>query len=245
MGASPGRRPSTGAAARVLILTESVFSMDGDQAPLRELVELKERYGAWLLVDEAHATGLYGARRRGLGEALGVSERIEIQMGTLGKAIGAAGGYIAGSRVLIDFLINKARPFIFSTAPPPAVAAAAAAGIRLIASAEGARRLEQLWQRADELPAAWRTPAAPRAIIPIHVGAEARAVEVAARLRELGVFVPAIRYPTVARGRARLRLSLTAAHSAADLAELGRAFTVLGLGGEAGGSEQEEGACTP
>ena len=112
----------------MLVVTESVFSMDGDHAPLREMVGLKEQYGAWLMVDEAHATGLYGAHRRGLAEELGVSDRIEIQMGTLGKALGASGGYICGSRALIDYLINRARTFIFSTAPVPAAAAAATAG---------------------------------------------------------------------------------------------------------------------
>ena len=104
-----GRRPS-----QILIVTESIFSMDGDAAPLREIVVLKEKYGAWLMVDEAHATGLYGPNRRGLADELGVSNRIEIQMGTLGKALGASGGFICGSRSLVDFLINRARSFIFS-----------------------------------------------------------------------------------------------------------------------------------
>lgn len=112
---------------RTLIVTESIFSMDGDQAPLRELVALKEKFGAWLMVDDAHATGLYGKSRRGLPEELDVSQNVEIQMGTLGKAFGAAGGYICGSRPLIDFLVNRSRSFIFSTAPVPAAAAAAAA----------------------------------------------------------------------------------------------------------------------
>src|SRR6266536_4813527 len=107
--------------------------MDGDFTPLREIVALKEKHGAWLMVDEAHATGLYGASRRGLAEECGVSEQIEIQMGTLGKALGASGGYICGSRGLIDLLINRARSFIFSTAPIPAASAAAGAGIRLVA----------------------------------------------------------------------------------------------------------------
>ena len=106
--------------SRVLVVTESVFSMDGDQAPLREIVELKSKYGAWLMVDEAHATGLYGQKRRGLAEESGVQEQIEIQMGTLGKALGAAGGYICGSRLLVEYLINRARSLIFSTAPVPA-----------------------------------------------------------------------------------------------------------------------------
>src|SRR5450432_3509115 len=130
---------------RVLIVTESIFSMDGDAAPLREIVVLKKKYGAWLMVDEAHATGIYGKNRRGLAEDLGVSDRIEIQMGTLGKALGASGGYICGSRVLVDFLVNRARSFIFSTAPVPAAAATATAGIQLSQSPEGEERRNQLW----------------------------------------------------------------------------------------------------
>src|SRR5277367_178003 len=124
----------------VLIVTESIFSMDGDAAPLRELVALKEKYGAWLMVDEAHATGLYGKNRRGFAEELGVSNQIEIQMGTLGKALGASGCYICGSRSLIDFLVNRARSFIFSTAPVPAAAAAATAAIQFVRSKSGDAR---------------------------------------------------------------------------------------------------------
>ncbi|HWI58416.1 MAG TPA: 8-amino-7-oxononanoate synthase [Bacillota bacterium] len=208
--------------SRTLIVTESVFSMDGDQAPLRELVELKDHYGAWLMVDEAHATGLFGAHGRGLAEELGVSERLEIQMGTLGKALGAAGGYVCGSRPLVDFLVNRARSFIFSTAPVPAAAAAATAGIRLAQSAEGEQRRARLWQLlAQLLPHLTAQPGRPKsAILPLVIGDETQAVQAAACLREHHIFIPAIRYPTVARGAARLRLTLTAAHSSADLEEL-------------------------
>jgi 8-amino-7-oxononanoate synthase len=251
-----------GAKAQVLVVTESVFSMAGDQAPLPELVELKDRYGAWLMVDEAHATGLYGAQRRGLAEALGLSERIEIQMGTLGKALGAAGGFIAGSRALIDYLVNRARSFIFSTAPAPAAAAAASAGVRFVQSEAGAARCAHLWERVRQGRAGLQ-PAQPEApsetggcggkgtfakslavrdrleafptfsaILPVIVGDEARAVAVAARLREEGLFIPAIRYPTVARGQARLRVTLTAAHTEREVNELLDALRKIRPSGE-------------
>ena len=141
---SSGKMPEA-RSRRILIVTESVFSMDGDLAPLREIVELKDKYGAWLMLDEAHATGLFGEHRRGLAEACELASRVEIQMGTLGKALGAAGGYICGSRPLIDTLINRTRSFIFSTAPVPAAAAAATAAIRLVQSAEGEGRRARLW----------------------------------------------------------------------------------------------------
>jgi 8-amino-7-oxononanoate synthase len=207
---------------RTLIVTESVFSMDGDAAPLREIVALKEKYGAWLMVDEAHATGLYGKNRRGLAEASGVSGRIEVQMGTLGKAVGASGGYICGSRPLIDFLVNRARSFVFSTAPVPAAAAAATAGILFIQSSAGETRRKLLWARVKELKSAIgnRQSEIPGAIIPVLIGDEARAVAASAALRERGIFVPAIRYPTVARGQARLRVTLTATHTPDDISQL-------------------------
>jgi 8-amino-7-oxononanoate synthase len=206
----------------ILIVTESIFSMDGDAAPLREIVELKKNYGAWLMVDEAHATGLYGKNRRGLAEELRVSDQIEIQMGTLGKALGASGGYICGSRVLIDFLVNRARSFIFSTAPVPAVAAAAIAGIRLIQSHEGKTRQDLLWQLVKQF-----SSKSASAIVPIIVGDETKAVEIASKLREQNIFIPAIRYPTVARGQARLRVTLTAAHTKDDVTQLTRALKNL------------------
>jgi len=226
--APASRRP------RTLIVTESVFSMDGDHAPLREIVELKDKYGAWLMVDEAHATGVYGANRRGLAEALGVGHRIEVQMGTLGKALGASGGYLCGSLALVDYLINRARTFIFSTAPVPAAAAAAVAGLRLVQSLDGAQRCARLWQRIAELRSGLSAQetakqSAPGAIIPLLIGDETKAVEAAAALRSRDIFIPAIRYPTVARGSARLRLTLTAAHSSLDVAQLLTALKALNL----------------
>jgi 7-keto-8-aminopelargonate synthetase-like enzyme len=196
--------------------------MDGDHAPLAEVVQLKEKYGAWLMVDEAHATGLYGLNRRGLAEQSGVADRIEVQMGTLGKAIGSAGGYICGSRSLIEYLVNRARSFIFSTAPVPAATAAGTAAIQFIRSDEGARRCATLWQRVSELRSKTRTqiskPAS--AIIPIILGDEALAMDSAVALRAKGIFVPAIRYPTVARGQARLRVTVTAAHNSEEVQTL-------------------------
>ena len=223
------------AEAHVLVVTDSVFSMDGDHAPLREIVALKEQYGAWLMVDEAHATGLYGANRRGLAEELGVSDRIEVKMGTLGKALGAAGGYICGSRALIDYLINRARTLVFSTAPVPAAAAAATAGVRFVQSSAGEDRRRKLWQNVSVLSAAINHQLAPlstarSAIIPLMLGAESKAVEAASALRVRGILIPAIRYPTVARGQARLRLTLSAAHTDADLAQLLVALKSTGIG---------------
>ncbi len=187
------------------------------------------------MVDEAHATGLYGEKRRGLAEEFGVAGRIEIQMGTLGKALGAAGGYICGSRALIDYLVNRARSFIFSTAPVPAAAAAATAAIHFIQSEEGQARRNQLWARVDQVKnglvaAAYLLPPVRSAIVPLMMGDEGRAVEAAATLREHGVFIPAIRYPTVARGQARLRLTVSAAHAAADVSQLVTALSRLKRG---------------
>jgi 7-keto-8-aminopelargonate synthetase-like enzyme len=201
--------------------------MDGDQAPLREMVALKEKFGAWLMVDEAHATGLYGKSRRGLAEENDVASLIEIQMGTLGKAFGAAGGYICGSRSLIDFLVNRARPFIFSTAPAPAMAAAAAAGVRFVQSADGETRRNQLWANVTQISR--HIDSKGSAIIPIVVGDEAKAVQMAAALREQGIFVPAVRFPTVALGQARLRLTVSAAHTREDLDQLLAALRAVNL----------------
>ncbi len=213
----------------VLIVTESIFSMDGDAAPLREIVSLKEKYGAWLMVDEAHATGIFGQNGRGLADALGISERIEIQMGTLGKALGASGGYICGSRWLVDFLTNRARSFIFSTAPVPAAAAAVMAGIKLVQSNEGETRRKILFARVTELNSKLKIKSSKLcgAIIPLILGDENKAVAAATKLRGQNIFVPAIRFPTVARGAARLRVTLTAAHSEADVAELVAALAQL------------------
>jgi 8-amino-7-oxononanoate synthase len=230
--ARKSERGTRGESVSILVLTESVFSMDGDHAPLREIVALKEKHGAWLMVDEAHATGLYGDNRRGLAEALGVSDQVEIQMGTLGKALGASGGYICGARALVDLLVNRARSFIFSTAPVPAAAAAAAAGIQIARSEEGKKLNDAAWNAAHRLDqVAEEVGVAVRArdslIKPLIIGDETRAVAIASDLRESGFFVPAIRYPTVARQAARLRITLTAAHSHNDLRALVTALSEI------------------
>jgi 8-amino-7-oxononanoate synthase len=211
--------------SQILVVTESIFSMDGDAASLREIVALKEKYGAWLMVDEAHATGLYGRNRRGLAEELGVSDRIEIQMGTLGKALAASGGYICGSRALVDFLVNRARSFIFSTAPVPAAAAAAKAAVQFVQSKSGEVRRDLLWQHVKQFNSKFKS-----AIIPIVISDENKAVEAAAKLHAQNIFIPAIRYPTVARGQARLRVTLTAAHTTEDVSRLIRALKTLDTG---------------
>jgi len=207
---------------RILVVAESVYSMDGDVAPLREIVELKDRHGAWLFLDEAHGVGVLGAGGRGLAEASGVEGRIEVQMGTLGKALGAHGAYITGHRLLRDFLINRARSFIYSTAPPAPVAAAAAKAVEILGGTEGASLLESLWKNIRSLGAALEMPASPSAIVPVIVGAESAAVAASENLLASGFLVPAIRYPTVAKGAARLRVTLSAAHTAEDVASLAK-----------------------
>jgi 8-amino-7-oxononanoate synthase len=209
--------------AKVMILTESIFSMDGDLVPLREIVELKERFGAILFLDEAHAVGVRGKGAQGLTGELGLSDRVEIQMGTLGKALGVSGGYIAGSRVLIDYLINCARSFVFSTAPSPAIAASCRASLRIVQSEEGDRLRAKLRENLTLLAAELKLPEIPQsAIVPLILGSEERALSEAARLLEAGFFVPAIRYPTVPRNTARLRITLSSAHEPEQIRALAR-----------------------
>ena len=216
-------------AARVLVVVESIYSMDGDAATLAEIVAGKHAAGAWLMVDEAHALGVIGRGGRGLVEQQGLAAEVEVQMGTFSKALGASGGYVCGSRALVDLLVNRARSFIFSTAPPPALAAAIAAGIDLLDSAEGDLLRQRLWANirllAEALPEKIANPQS--AILPWIVGEEARALELAEALRSRGFLAPAIRYPTVARGQARLRFTASAAHEAKEIAALKIALAEL------------------
>jgi 8-amino-7-oxononanoate synthase len=215
---------------RMLIATDGVFSMDGDLAPLGGLADLAEQAGAMLLVDEAHGTGVFGPGGRGAAAACGVADRVDARVGTLSKALGSLGGFVAGSTRLVDWLTNHARPLIYSTALPPAAAAAARAALE-IARAEPWRRERVLAlgrTLATTLAAAgFRVGPSAGSIVPVILGDPERTVATAARLRQRGFFVPAIRPPTVPAGTSRLRLSLSAAHRDADIAAVVEALREL------------------
>ena len=211
--------------ARVVVVTESVFSMDGDWALLGEIVELKRRYGALLLLDEAHAVGVIGAHGRGLADQLGLAASVDIHMGTLSKALGVSGGYVCGGRRLIELLVNRARSFIYSTAPSPAVAAAGCAAVEWMLSAAGEKRRQALRQNlaqfAAEMPPLFSGERKVQsAIVPVIVGKAEAALEAAQLLADKGFLVPAIRYPTVARDAARLRVTLSARHTPRQISGL-------------------------
>lgn len=209
-----------------LIATESVFSMDGDLAKLSELAELAMEFDALLYVDEAHATGVFGENGAGLCESLrhhAVFPRL-IQMGTLGKALGCFGAYIAASKEIIDFLINFSRPFIYTTALPPALAEAASAALEMVRTQAQLRR--ELWQRIElfrrlmqklfpKLTSSIESP-----IIPIIIGEAEQTLDLSQRLKEAGFWISAIRPPTVAEGSSRLRITLMATHHEEDLENL-------------------------
>lgn len=213
----------SGGFRRRLIVTDSLFSMDGDVAPLVELCELAERFNAMTLVDEAHATGVFGARGRGLCEQMGVEERVSVRVGTLSKALGASGGFVVGDSSLIEWLANRARPYVFSTAPPEPFCAAALAALAVVRD-EPWRR-ERLLERSrwlrDQLAAlGWQTAEGKSQIIPLVIGSPDRTMASAARLREAGFWVPGIRPPTVPDGESLLRISLTVDHTDEMLAGL-------------------------
>jgi 8-amino-7-oxononanoate synthase len=212
---------------RRLIITDSLFSMDGDLAPLGEIAGLAGRYGAWLMVDEAHATGVLGAGGRGGAELCGVEARVDISIGTLSKALGGSGGFVAGNAALIDCLRNRARSFIYTTAPPPAACAAAIAALRIVE--------EQPETRADLLRRAHRlrrglaalgadTMRSGYQIIPVIAGEADAAVRLSRELFGRKIFAPAIRPPTVPKGTSRLRLAVMATHTDEDIESLLEAF---------------------
>jgi 8-amino-7-oxononanoate synthase len=204
--------------ARILVATESVFSMDGDLCPLREIVETVENHDALLMLDEAHGFGVLGDSGMGLAEREGLQKRVTFQMGTLSKAAGLSGGYVAASREWIDLLTNRARSFIYSTAPPPALAHAALASLELIRSEEG-RKLRIKLQENISLIRKSPTP-----ILPVILGSNEAALAASAALADAGFLVPAIRFPTVPRGTARLRISVSAAHPAEAVSALAAAL---------------------
>ncbi len=219
------------AGRRRLIVTDSLFSMDGDFAPLVEIVELAQRYQAMLMIDEAHATGVFGDEGRGLAEHLGVHESIDIHVGTLSKALGSVGGFVAGSSALIELLVNRARSYIFSTATPAATCAAATAALDVVSVDRAGR--ERLVQKAAHVRQAlvsqgWDLGGSTSQIIPLVIGAEATTLEFARRLHAQGLWVSAIRPPSVAPGQSRLRICVSAAHTDAMLTQLVAGLAQLG-----------------
>jgi len=205
---------------RCLLVTDSLFSMDGDLAPLRRLVALKKTYDAQLLIDEAHASGVLGPHGRGAAELLDVEDDVDAAVGTLSKAFGALGGFVVGPEELIETIRNTARPFIYTTAPPPAVCAAAIRALEIIRDQPHRRQhLLELAERlrADLQAAGLSTGESVSQIVPVVIGEARRALRISTGLLEAGFFVPAIRPPTVRRGSSRLRVSLCATHEGQDL----------------------------
>ena len=213
---------------RKIIVTDSVFSMDGNQAPLLELCELAEEFGAILVIDEAHGTGVWGESGRGLAEACGLEDRVTVRIGTLSKAVGTLGGFVTGSSTLIDWLWNRVRTQIYSTALPPSMCAAACAALDIIQQEPERRRA--LFQRSDFLRnelsqrADVTVPPSAGPIIPVLLGDPDRMMRIASGLKEAGFLVGAIRPPTVPEGTSRLRVSVTYAHEQGDLERFLKAF---------------------
>lgn len=216
---------------RRLLVTDGVFSMDGDIAPLPALVEVAERYDAILMVDDAHSSGVLGSHGRGTVDHFGLHGRVPIQIGTLSKALGSMGGYAAGDRVLADYLLNRARPFVFSTGHPPAVAAACIAALDLLE--RDSLLVDRLWENTRHFQGALRAmgydlgrTATP--ITPVILGEEERSVAFSNALYQRGVYAPSIAYPIVPRGTARLRVMLSAMHERDHLDRALEAFQQVG-----------------
>jgi len=221
--ARPGRRQ--------LLITDGVFSMDGDIAPLPALVEVAEKHGAIMMIDDAHASGVLGRGGAGTVDHFGLHGRVDVQVGTLSKAIGVLGGFIAGPGHLIEWLRSRGRPYLFSTSAPPAVVAACMAALDIIR--DEPERLERLWSNTRSFKAGLQdlgfdTGMSETPITPVITRDEERAQELARQLFQQGVFTPAIVYPTVARGQARVRTIVTAEHSEEDLREALEAFGSVG-----------------
>lgn len=215
-----------------IVVTDSVFSMDGDLAPLPALLALCERHGAWLVVDDAHGFGVLGANGRGALEHFGLRSPNLVYVGTLGKAAGVGGAFVAAHASVVELILQRARPYIYTTAAPPALAHALLASLAIIAGDEGRERRAALQARIAQLDGAlqlsrWQRPASDTAIQPVIIGANDEALAVAARLHEQGLWVPAIRPPTVAPGTSRLRVTLCATHTEDDVAQLAAALNQL------------------
>ncbi len=218
---------------RALLVTDAVFSMDGDIAPMKELADVAEEFDLIFMVDDAHASGVLGRAGRGSVDHFGLHGRVDIQMGTLSKALGTMGGYIAGSKKLIEFLIQKARPWLLSTAHPPAVVAAAIAAIEILESPEGEQLVRKLWENARYFKSelnklGFNTGASETPITPVIVGSSHNAKKLAKRLFEEGVFAQEIVFPMVARDKARVRTIVTAMHTKEDLDFALNAFKKVG-----------------
>ncbi|MDF2671066.1 MAG: putative 8-amino-7-oxononanoate synthase/2-amino-3-ketobutyrate coenzyme ligase [Paenibacillus sp.] len=212
-------RDSNGFEKRVVV-TDGVFSMDGDIAPLPAIVELAEKYDAIVYVDDAHASGVLGKNGKGSTDHFGLNGRVHIQVGTLSKAVGAVGGYVAGDQVLKDYLIQKARPFLFSTSQPPSVAATCLAAIRVLKRSD--ESIARLWSNAAYFRTkvqalGFDTGASETPIVPIIVGDPARTMQFSDLLLQEGVFAQGIVYPTVALDKGRVRFIVTAKHTQGDL----------------------------
>jgi 8-amino-7-oxononanoate synthase len=211
---------------KVLIVAESLHSMDGDFVPLEEIIRLKQEAGAWLLLDEAHAGGICGTQGAGRAAQLGLSDSIDLQMGTLGKALGSSGGFIASQNRIIDHLINEARTFLFGTALSPAAARAALTALSIIRSPEGETLRNTLQKNITQ----FRSALTSSQLGPIHSilrGSNSSATTASQHLQEQGLTVPAIRTPTVPQGTARLRVSLSARHTSQDIEQLTNALHTL------------------
>jgi len=220
--ASAGRKLEelSGAPGRKLLVTDGVFSMDGDIGPLPALVEIAEKHGAIMMVDDAHASGILGRAGRGTVDHFGLHGRVDVQVGTLSKAIGALGGYVCGSRDLIEFLYQRGRPFLFSTSHPPAVAASCLAAFDLLEREP--ERIERLWENTRYFQAGLRSAgfdigASETPITPIMVGEAKRAHRFSAALFEAGLWATGIGFPTVPEGKARVRTIVTAVHTRTHL----------------------------
>jgi glycine C-acetyltransferase len=216
---------------RKLLITDGVFSMDGDLGALPELATLAEEFGCIMMVDDAHASGVFGRNGRGTIDHFGLHGRVDIQVGTLSKAIGSLGGYVAGSRVLIEFLYHRARPFLFSTSHPPGVAAACIAAIDVLL--EEPQLIDRLWENTKFFKAGlaqlgFDTGTSASPITPVIAGDGALAMKLSDRLFEEGVFAQGIAFPTVPRGKARVRTIVTATHTRDDLQFALDAFAKVG-----------------